>query len=285
MSTELAGSNNSMPPELPPTGERLHTSEHGVSMLEHLHRYALARSLCQDRNVLDIACGEGYGSNLLAQASARVIGVDISADAISHAAAKYKRNNLCFVEGSADRIPLGAGVVDIVVSFETLEHHDRHLEMISETKRVLRPEGMLIISTPDKLHYTDLPNYLNPFHQKELYLEEFRGLLRSQFRNVGMLLQKVVYCSLISPETKAQGFTEYWGTYSNIGSSEMLEQQVYNICIASDAELPEAGLSIFDGSDMLAEDIDRRVLLYANSRSYRLGRALTWPLRRLLRKS
>jgi ubiquinone/menaquinone biosynthesis C-methylase UbiE len=271
-----------MIPELLTTGERLLTSDEGPSMLEHLHRYALVRSLCQGRQVLDIACGEGYGANLLAEVAADVIGVDISADAIDHARAKYKKENLVFVQGSADRIPLKTGSVDIVASFETLEHHDRHVEMISETKRVLGNGGLLIISTPDKLHFTDLPKGSNPFHVRELYREEFRSLLLSHFRNVEMLNQKIVYCSAIAPERKAYGFTEYKGTYSNLVSSDKLERQLYNICLASDAELPETGFSIFDGSDRLEKHIDEKHRVYTNSISYRLGRALTWPVRKLL---
>jgi 2-polyprenyl-3-methyl-5-hydroxy-6-metoxy-1,4-benzoquinol methylase len=63
-----------------------------------------------------------------------------------------------------------------VVSFETLEHHDKHDEMFLEIKRILRPGGLLLMSTPEKLFYTDLPNVQNEFHVKELYLEEFRDL-------------------------------------------------------------------------------------------------------------
>jgi 2-polyprenyl-3-methyl-5-hydroxy-6-metoxy-1,4-benzoquinol methylase len=273
-----------MIPELPNTGERLLTDEQGSWVLEHLHRYALVTSLSKGKIVLDIACGEGYGSNILAEAADRVIGVDISEEAVRHAEAKYKRDNLEFLQGSVDRIPLEDSSVDLVASFETLEHHDLHVEMIREIKRVLRPGGLLVISTPDKLNFTDLSQTSNPFHVRELYLEEFRSLLRGNFRNAEMLHQKLVYGSTIAPESNVSGFREYRGSFDHIDVSKKLERHLYNICLASDGELPETGCSTFDGSDRLEQYINGRERLYSGSMSYRLGRTLTWPIRKLFRK-
>ncbi len=135
--------------------ERLSPDTFSMSSVEHLHRYALAADICGGKDVLDIASGEGYGSNLLAQAAKTVIGVDISTEAIDQAKAKYVRPNLRFLRGAADAIPLDSSSIDVVVSFETLEHHDKHEEMLSEIKRILRPNGLLIISTPDKRFYSD----------------------------------------------------------------------------------------------------------------------------------
>src|SRR5215207_9384045 len=156
---------------LPDTGERLHTDVCDNNTLEHLHRYGIALDFCRGRRVLDVASGEGYGSNLLASVAEGVKGVDISEDAVSHARLKYRRPNLEYLQGSADAIPLPDASIDTVVSFETIEHHDRHAEMLAEIKRVLRPNGVLVISSPDKLNYTDIPGVINPFHVKELYRE------------------------------------------------------------------------------------------------------------------
>src|SRR5688572_21891646 len=87
-------------------GERLLTDWRDESVAEHLHRYAAAASLCAAKDVLDIACGEGYGSNLLAKVANNVIGVDVSAAAVDHATKKYRRCNLRYVVGSATAIPL-----------------------------------------------------------------------------------------------------------------------------------------------------------------------------------
>src|SRR5438132_73020 len=84
-----------------PTGERLVTGTgrlHDV-VVEHLHRYALASMLCKNKSVLDVASGEGYGSNLLAMTAKSVVGVDISPEAVTHATAKYNRPNLRFLSG------------------------------------------------------------------------------------------------------------------------------------------------------------------------------------------
>ena len=103
--------------------------------------------------VLDIASGEGYGSALLASGATRVTGVDIDPQTVQGATQKYSSNNsnLEFKQGSADNIPLHSGLFDVVVSFETIEHHDNHVEMMREIKRVLKLGGLLIISSPDKL--------------------------------------------------------------------------------------------------------------------------------------
>src|SRR5688572_26531054 len=104
------------------TGERFVPSEQGEIWLEHFHRYALVLELAKGKDVLDIACGEGYGAMLLARTAKSTLGVDISAEAINHASGKYQAPGLHFTVGSATDIPLADASVDLVVSFETLEH-------------------------------------------------------------------------------------------------------------------------------------------------------------------
>src|SRR3982750_1352378 len=101
--------------------ERLQTSVYNEIMIEHLHRYAIAQDVCAQKIVLDIACGEGYGSNLIAAKAAKVIGVDIDTGVIESAKSKYKRNNLQYYQGNADNIPCENNFFDVVVSFETIE--------------------------------------------------------------------------------------------------------------------------------------------------------------------
>src|SRR5262245_17487123 len=108
------------------TGERYLPEIGGNIQLEHMHRYLLARELALDRRVLDIACGEGFGSDLLASVAAQVVGVDISLEVIQHANRQYRRPNLEFSVGTCAAIPLTDHSVDLVVSFETIEHHDQH---------------------------------------------------------------------------------------------------------------------------------------------------------------
>jgi ubiquinone/menaquinone biosynthesis C-methylase UbiE len=277
----MAAMSNGNHATLKVTRERLLTDEYNVYTLEHLHRYGIALSLCKGKRVLDIASGEGYGSNLLAGVAESVVGVDISEQAISHARAKYVRRNLRYQLGAAESIPLESDSIDVVVSFETIEHHDKHKEMLSEIKRVLRAEGVLIMSTPDKLYYTDVAKETNHFHVKELYLEEFRSLVEQYFVNVGIMRQKISFGSLITPEKDAKGFVKYEGTYSEIRTSSTIEQQLYNICIASDAALPTLGVSFFEGLRVLQDGITERERMLVNSTSFRIGRTITWPIRKL----
>ena len=160
------------------TGERFIPEVHGNIELEHLHRYLLACKTVAGKTALDIASGEGYGSAMLARTAHKVIGVDISQEAVSHAQAKYIAKNLEFRLGSCSKIPLDDASVDVVVSFETIEHHNEHEAMMKEIKRVLRPGGVLVISSPDKLEYSEKPGYSNPHHVKELSRGEFKKLLR-----------------------------------------------------------------------------------------------------------
>ncbi len=231
-------------------GERLETHQFGEVMLEHLHRYAIALELCRNKVVLDIASGEGYGSNMLANVALKVIGVDISDEAVNAANTKYakKHNNLEFIRGSADSIPTTPGLFDVVVSFETIEHHDKHREMISEIKRVLKPDGLLVISSPDKLFYSDKKGTTNPFHVKELYKDEFKSLLTDSFKNVELFRQNSFFCSLIVPDNNSKPVTKstkfYQGDYSNVAALNDIES-LYLVALASDVAFEDIAVSLF----------------------------------------
>src|SRR6516162_4031681 len=143
-------------PQLEWTGERYVTSVSGEIEFEHTHRYLFAMPFAESATVLDIASGEGYGSALLGSVAHRVIGIDIDENSIAHARSKYKNDNLSFLRGDCTRIPLSSDSVDLIVSFETLEHILDHLQFFNEISRVLRPDGVLVISTPDRVPYNDL---------------------------------------------------------------------------------------------------------------------------------
>ena len=117
---------------------------------------------------------------LLARAAKSVVGVDIDPESVKHAEQNYGDvANLRFRVGSCAALPLEPATVDAVVSFETIEHHDRHMEMMLETKRVLRRDGVLIISSPNRPVYSEQFDLVNPFHIKELDYKELAELLRS----------------------------------------------------------------------------------------------------------
>ena len=167
---------------------------------EHWHRYHAIAPLVSGKRVLDIASGEGYGSAHLATFAKVVTGVDISTTAIEHASTAYSATtNVSFVAGSCTLIPLGDASIDVVVSFETLEHITEHVKFMREIKRVLMPDGLLIISTPNKAEYSDAREYKNEYHVKELYLNEFEALLAPYFAHKKMLGQRNGFHSLIQP--------------------------------------------------------------------------------------
>ena len=164
------------------TGERLTTAATGQVEVEHLHRYLLARHLTRGLDVLDIASGEGYGSAFLAQTSRSVVGVETDPVSVGHARSSYVFENLRFVEGSAQSIPLDDHSVDCVVSFETLEHFYDQEQFLAEIRRVLRPGGKLIVSSPDRDIYSQQGRPSNPYHVRELTQIEFEkpsGLILS----------------------------------------------------------------------------------------------------------
>jgi len=221
-----------------PTGERLEQGDLSQGMAEHLHRYKIAEMFCENKTVLDIACGEGYGTNLLSKIAKTVAGVDIDNQTIAEAKLKYTSPNIEFAQGDTSNIPFPSSTFDAVVSFETIEHHDKHDEMIKEINRVLKPDGVFIISTPDKHVYTDLKGVKNKFHIKELYKKEFVELIKRYFSNTTILNQKFITGSYIYNESSNALSPQIW--YS--GNFNKVEQTVrpegeYTIIIASNASL------------------------------------------------
>lgn len=168
--------------------------------LEHKHRYLSTLPLVKGKIVLDIACGEGYGSYMLADSAAHVYAVDINPEVVEHASKVYaNKKNISFSTGSVDNIPLPDQSVEVIVSFETIEHINEEIQkkFMVEAKRVLKPGGLMIISTPDKKNYTDRYNHHNEFHVREMYKDEFVDLLKTSFNHVNIFGQGLEVSSLI----------------------------------------------------------------------------------------
>lgn len=262
------------------TGERLVTSIFEEYTIAHLHRYAIAVDYVQNKDVLDIACGEGYGSFLLSKASRSVTGVDIDDSVIKHATNKYKYHSISFIQGNATNIPLPNSSADVVVSFETIEHLKEQEEMFLEIKRVLRPNGLLIMSSPDKKTYSDDTNFTNKYHVKELYYEEFLSLTKKHFKFTQSLFQKYFHGSVIISKTNSNISKEYKGNYNNINVNNVFSTMQYNIIIASDMPIEiDPSNSFFDGSKVVEDTIKE---IY-NSKTYRAGAFIRLPLH-ILRK-
>jgi len=216
-----------------------------MTSLEHWHRYQYVLPYITNKNVLDIASGEGYGSNLIARFASKVVGVDVDKEVISKAKILYPRSNLEFIHGSAVEIPLDQ-TFDVIISFETIEHLAANLHNIflQEITRLLAPDGILIISTPNKQIYSDLSGYKNAYHLKEYYLEEFKQLLSNFYPNIKIVGQNVFFTSQIfTSNNNIQ--------HSNEDNCIILEDEIrytkqskpskFYLCFCSKERLPQLG--------------------------------------------
>jgi SAM-dependent methyltransferase len=154
----------------------------------HLKRYEFAAPWCRDRAVLDAGCGVGYGTAHLAGLAASVVGVDRDEDAIAYARERYARPNVEFRVGDLLDLELADGSFDVVCSFETIEHVEDVDGFLAEIVRVLRPEGVFLVSTPRVDETTASPE--NPFHRVELSPGDFEALLRRSFPEVELYGQR-----------------------------------------------------------------------------------------------
>jgi SAM-dependent methyltransferase len=178
---------NDDPSALEYTGERMVPERaSGRTFWEHIGRYRFARDFVRGKRVLDVACGEGYGAAALAKAgAASVVGVDLSVAACEHARRKY---GLDARPGDALDLPLPDRSIDLVVSFETIEHVADPAAFLAECARVLTPDGTLIVSTPNRPVYSAEGAH-NPFHRVECDEREFGELLRPRFESVRLFTQ------------------------------------------------------------------------------------------------
>ena len=185
------------------TGERVIPGQVDVDLLnEHLARYTFAARLARGKRVLDAGCGAGYGAEELAQAGDSVVGIDCAAEAIEFARANYRLPNLRFEQGSCTQLPYPDGSFDLVVAFEVIEHLENWRDFLGEARRVLAASGQFIVSTPNKLYYTESRGRegLNPFHVHEFDFAEFREELKSVFPYVSMFLENHVEGVTFQPE-------------------------------------------------------------------------------------
>lgn len=133
------------------TGERILGKQRkaDVRFADHPVRYNFAKQFCAGKKVLDIACWIGYGSDMIADVAEKVTWVDVDAAAVAHAKSAFHKNNLTYIVGDWTTIPLEDESVDVVVSFETIEHIVEYNHFLKEIKRVLKKGGLLLMSTPN----------------------------------------------------------------------------------------------------------------------------------------
>lgn len=254
------------------TGERVIPTMEDGNLIEHLHRYSIAKAIVQNKIVLDIASGEGYGTNILAENATFIYGVDIDNEAVEHAKKKYTKDNILYLQGKADQIPLENQTVDVAISFETIEHLENHEGMCLELKRVLKPNGVLLISSPERGIWPD-----NHFHIKELSNEDFKALMLKHFKNVLFYHQKTIMGSIIVPQHSTNSsFSYHQGNSQGVSHQFQLETPIFNLCIASDEKVDQLDISFFDGEVILKKNI---AAPYQNSRLWRVMNSIKKLLR------
>ena len=220
------------------TGERFTPECVREIWYEHYHRYAFAKRLIAGKTILDAACGEGYGSNILAETAKQVTGLDIDSESIEHASLRYKKNNLRFVQGSCADLPFEDDSFDMVISFETLEHLEQQQEMLVEFSRVLKKDGILIISTPDKKHYSDATGFKNEFHVKELYKEEFKQLINSHWQHQTWYSQAMAFSSIMEKiDSKESLFATDILDQGKLETDKKMLTSMYYIVIAAQQQI------------------------------------------------
>jgi ubiquinone/menaquinone biosynthesis C-methylase UbiE len=192
------------------TGERVIPGQVDTDLWnEHLARYLFAARLARHKRVLDIACGTGYGAHELAATAASVVGIDLATDAVHYAANHYAKPNLAFLQAAASRLPFTDHSFDLITAFEVIEHlHDWQL-LLNEARRLLRPGGQFIVSTPNKLYYAQSRQQAgpNPYHAHEFTFVEFEAALADYFPSVTLFVQnhsEAVLFHPLKPATAAE---------------------------------------------------------------------------------
>lgn len=160
---------------------------------EHVHRYKVVFDYVRKPGVaLDIACGNGFGADLMASKGLQVTGADISDEAIEECKKKFKHPDLNFINADATALPFPDNHFDTIVSFETIEHTTHYLEVLKEFKRTIKSEGLIFLSTPNRIINTPEGTARNPFHTQEWTYEELKNILTSIYPDVTLMGQSYI---------------------------------------------------------------------------------------------
>ncbi len=241
--TCMSSKSSSHPRRIEWTGERCVPWSDDLQVIyEHYQRYLFVAPLANGRRVLDLASGEGYGTSILASGAQSVLGLDIDKDSVLHASETYQAPNVAFQLGDMlDLSALEDGSFDLVVCFEALEHVEDHKGLLDGVTRILRPGGTFVVSTPDRLTYTEELGQVNPFHVHELSRDEFEQMLSGRFRHFRIWGQNVSVGSLMMPLEAGEGSgqmivltheEDQWRAGAKLDPT-------YLVAIASDAELAD----------------------------------------------
>jgi SAM-dependent methyltransferase len=200
------------------TGERVIPGQVEPDLwAEHFSRYRFAANLAKQfahaPAVLDIGCGSGYGTAALAEIASSATGIDFAPDAIEYARAHYIHPRLTYLPGSATNLPFDDASFDLITAYEVIEHLHDPSQLLAEARRVLRPAGVFLVSTPNKTYYaeTRAQDGPNPYHLHEFNFADFAQALAAHFPDSAILLQNHTDAfSFYDPKTElpVDGFLE-----------------------------------------------------------------------------
>jgi ubiquinone/menaquinone biosynthesis C-methylase UbiE len=215
-------------------GERMVPELHNRTLLygEHMTRYIAAQQFVKGKTVLDIACGSGYGTKILAKTAAKVYGVDINKDSVDYAKQNFAADNIEYRMGDAVKIPLEDESIDTIVTFETIEHVKKYRQYLEESKRVLKTGGQFIVSTPNKGEFAKG----NEFHEHEFDHSELLKLLKSSFKFIDKYYQATWAYVQLSDESLIAETKQFDLTVHNFSPLKP-ERVLYFYFICSDKKI------------------------------------------------
>ncbi|HEV7162500.1 MAG TPA: methyltransferase domain-containing protein [Solirubrobacteraceae bacterium] len=254
------------------TGERCVPWAHDVPVIyEHFHRYLWAERLVGGRRVLDLGSGEGFGAAILARSAEHVVGLDVDELTVEHSRLNYAGASVEFELGTAlDLTAYEDGAFDAVVAFEMIEHVSEQEQVLAEIARVLAEDGILVMSTPDRRMYAQSKDEPNPFHERELAIDEFLELLGRHFSHLASWGQRTITGSHLNhlgelPRKEAaveasDFFVERAGEEWRLASTPAA---LYCIALASKSSLPAvpATSTLGDCGLELMRDKERETLM------------------------
>jgi SAM-dependent methyltransferase len=266
-------------PKLENTGERFLPGAMFSAEVayDHLTRYRLAERYVRGRKTVDLGCGAGYGTYSLTKVTRSILGVDLSEEAVAHDAQRYRAPNLRYEVGDVTNLPYEAGSFEAAVSFEVIEHLQRPEELVLEAKRLLKEDGIFVVSTPDKLTYSVNRNSVNPHHQREMYPLEFQEILERHFKHVRIYRQGALAGSIISPEWEnlpAHGpvtMESAQFSLSDPAFGQALPITLYLVAICANGDEPEPlqhPLMILDRDRQIYEEYADHHFLLSQVRTY-----------------
>jgi len=235
------------------TGERVVPGQVDPDLwAEHLSRYALATRWARGSQILDIGCGAGYGTAELASQATRAVGVDLSPEATEHARRAYPSSNVHFVPASATALPFADATFTLITAFEVIEHLDDWRALLAEARRVLHPDGVFLVSTPNKRYYTESRGTSgpNPFHTHEFEYTEFQKALADFFPYTTLLLQNHLETFAFYREA---GETAVEGRMDGVSGSADDAHFFLGVCSLKSTPAPGGFLFVHRGSNVLRD--------------------------------